>query len=88
MNLKDLFDKAEGGVLTYDQLMATIDTIEKALKAVGSSISYVSVETFVAGSSTGASYNRDKLENNPECKNLLYERFAIVCADCFALRCF
>ena len=79
-----IYDKLNGSYhtsdmyMTYDQLMATIDTIEKALKAVGSSISYVSVETFVAGSSTGASYNRDKLENNPECKNLLYERFAIV----------
>ena len=64
--------------MTYDQLMATIETIERALVAAGSSVQYVAAEAFVAGYSTGSSYNRNKLENDPACKTLLYECFSIM----------
>lgn len=79
-----IYDKMNGShhtadmYMTYDQLMATIETIERALVAAGSSVQYVAAEAFVAGYSTGSSYNRDKLENDPACKTLLYERFSIM----------
>lgn len=81
---EEIYDKMNGShhtadmYMTYDQLMATIQAFEAELNRVGSSISYVSAETFVSGYSTGTSYNRYALENDPACKSLLYERFSIV----------
>lgn len=78
-----IYDKMNGSYhqadmyMTYDQLMAAIDAVTEALENVGSSVSYVSAETFVAGDRTGDYYNGDALQSNAACKTYLYERFSI-----------
>ena len=78
-----IYDKMNGShhqadmYMTYDQLMAAIDAVTEALKSVGSSVSYVSAETFVSGDRTGDYYNGTALQSNEACKTYLYERFSI-----------
>lgn len=78
-----IYDKMNGSYhqadmyMTYDQLMAAIDAVTEALESVGSSVSYVSAETFVSGDRTGDYYNGTALQSNEACKTYLYERFSI-----------
>ena len=78
-----IYDKMNGSYhqadmyMTYDQLMAAIDAVTEALESVGSSVLYVSAETFVVGDRTGDYYNGTALQSNEACKTYLYERFSI-----------
>lgn len=63
--------------MTYDQVMAAIQSIEAELKRVGSSIRYVYLEGYVEGPSTGASYGRTYNMDTIR-EDELYERFTII----------
>lgn len=81
------YDKMNGAYhtaemyMTYDQLMAALRAVEAELNRVGSSVRRVYVEGYAEGYSTGAyygqTYTMDDLENDPKCKDYLYERFTV-----------
>ena len=77
------YDKMNGAYhtaemyMTYDQLMAAFQAIEAELNRVGSYSSYVRAEGYVDSYSVGRTYSQNELQNDPACKNYLYERFTV-----------
>lgn len=71
-------DSANDVYMTYNQLIAVINSIDEALQPVGSYVSGFKATVFSPGAGQGATYTLDDLRNNVDnCQSFLYEHFAI-----------